>query len=207
SAPLHVAGTARYLDDIPLPQGALHLAFGLATIARGHVLSLDLAPVLAAPGVIRVITAADLITAFGEMPDCSPSIQDEPLLSPGAIHYHGQPLFIVAAESHLAARRAARLARVEYHEDTPILTIEEALRAECRFEQGPVIWARGDAAGAITAAPRRIAGRFPVGGQEHFYLEGQIAAALPQEDGMHILSSTQHPSEIQHKVAHALHLP
>lgn len=207
SAPLHVAGTARYLDDIPLPQGALHLAFGLAGIARGRVESIDLAPVLAAPGVVRVITADELIAAFGAVPDCSPSTHDEPLLRPDAIHFHGQPLFIVLADSHLAARRAARLARIDYHEESPILTLEEALEADSRFEQGPVIWARGDAAAAMAAAPRRIAGRFPVGGQEHFYLEGQIAAALPQEDGMHILSSTQHPSEIQHKVAHALHLP
>ncbi|WP_112312048.1 xanthine dehydrogenase molybdopterin binding subunit [Pseudogemmobacter bohemicus] len=207
SAPLHVAGTARYLDDIPLPQGALHLAFGLATITRGRVDRIDLAPVLAAPGVVRVITAEDLVTEFGAVPDCSPSTHDEPLLSPDAIHFHGQPLFILVAESHLDARRAARLARIDYREEAPILTIEEALAAGSRFEQGPVIWARGDAAAAIATAPHRIGGRFPVGGQEHFYLEGQIAAALPQEDGMHILSSTQHPSEIQHKVAHALHLP
>ncbi len=68
--------------------------------------------------------------------------------------------------------------------------------------------ARGDADAAIVAASHQIEGRFEVGGQEHFYLEGQIAMALPQEGGdMVVHSSTQHPSEIQHKVAHALHLP
>ena len=207
SAPLHVTGEARYLDDIPRPAGTLHLAFGLASIACGRVRQLDLDKVRAAPGVVRVITADDLVTAVGAVPDCSPSARDEPLLSPDAIRYHSQPLFIVAAESHLAARRAARLAIIDYEEATPILTIEAALAANSRFESGPVVWSRGDAGAAIQSAPRRISGELRVGGQEHFYLEGQIAAALPQEDGMHILSSTQHPTEIQHKVAHALHLP
>lgn len=139
SAPLHVTGEARYLDDIPLPAGTLHLAFGLASIACGRVRRLDLDKVRAAPGVVRVITADDLVTAFGAVPDCSPSARDEPLLSPDAIRYHSQPLFIVAAESHLAARRAARLAIIDYEEATPILTIEAALAANSRFESGPVV--------------------------------------------------------------------
>ncbi len=96
---------------------------------------------------------------------------------------------------------------MEYRELPALLTVEEALAANSRFEQGPVIWARGDAGGEIAKAPHRVEGEFPVGGQEHFYLEGQVAAALPLEDGVHVYSSTQHPTEVQHKVAHALHLP
>ncbi|VDC29289.1 xanthine dehydrogenase molybdopterin binding subunit [Pseudogemmobacter humi] len=207
SAPLHVTGAARYLDDIPLPQGTLHLAFGLARVAHGEILAMDLAPVRAAPGVVAVLSAADLIRDLGAVPDCSPSVGDEPLLSPGLVQFHGQPVFLIAAESHLAARHAARLAQVKYRELPAILTIEEALAANSRFEDGPVIWSRGDPDGALATAPHRIEGELPVGGQEHFYLEGQIAAAIPQEDGIHILASTQHPSEVQHKVAHALHLP
>jgi xanthine dehydrogenase large subunit len=203
SAPLHVTGAARYLDDIPLPAGALHLAFGLSTVAHGEIVSMDLSAVRAAPGVVAVISAADL----PEMPDCSPSAHDEPLLAVGRVHYHGQPVFLVVADSHLAARKAARLGRVEYRELPTLLTVEEALAANSRFEQGPVVWARGDAAGEIAKAPHVVEGEFPVGGQEHFYLEGQVAAALPLEDGVHVYSSTQHPTEVQHKVAHALHLP
>jgi xanthine dehydrogenase large subunit len=204
SAPMHVTGQARYLDDIPLPAGTLHLAFGLSAIAHGHITAMDLAPVRAAPGVIAVIAAGDL----HEIPDCSPSIGDEPLLTADLIEFHGRPIFIVVAESHLAARKAAQLARIDYAPLPPILTVEEALAANSRFEGGPVIWARGDAAGAIARAPHMVEGELEVGGQEHFYLEGQIAAALPGDDGgMHIYSSTQHPTEIQHKVAHALHLP
>ncbi len=204
AAPLHVTGQARYTDDIPLPAGALHLAFGLSICAHGDITALDLAAVRAAPGVVAVFSAAD----WPEMPDCSPSVQDEPLLAVGQVHYVGQPVFLVVADSHLAARRAARLGRITYAERPALLTVEQALAANSRFEDGPVVWARGDAAAAIAAAPHVISAEMEVGGQEHFYLGGQIAAALPQEGGdMVVYSSTQHPTEIQHKVAHALHLP
>ncbi|NBE06797.1 xanthine dehydrogenase molybdopterin binding subunit [Paragemmobacter ruber] len=204
AAPLHVTGQARYIDDIPLPAGALHLAFGLSTIAHGEVTAMDLTAVRAAPGVVAVLGPED----FAEMPDCSPSVHDEPLLCTGMVQYLGQPLFLVAAESHLAARRAARLAKVTYRERPALLTVDDALAANSRFEQGPVIWTKGDPAAAIATAPHTVEGTFEVGGQEHFYLEGQVAACLPQEGGdVTILSSTQHPTEIQHKVAHALHLP
>jgi xanthine dehydrogenase large subunit len=130
---------------------------------------------------------------------------DEPLLATGAVHYIGQPVFAVVADSHLAARHAAKLGRIDYDAQAPLLTIDEALAANSRFEDGPRIYAKGDAAAAIAAAPHRVEGRFEIGGQEHFYLEGQAALALPQEGGdMVIHSSTQHPTEIQHKVAEAL---
>jgi len=204
AAALHVTGAARYTDDIPLPADALHLAFGLSTCAHGAITAMDLSAVRAAPGVIAVFSAED----WPEMPDCSPSLGDEPLLATGEVHYVGQPVFLVVAESHLAARKAARLGRISYDERPALLTVEDALAANSRFEQGPVIWARGDAAAAIGKAPQVVEGQFEVGGQEHFYLEGQVAAALPQEGGdMVVHSSTQHPTEIQHKVAHALHLP
>ncbi|WP_428928341.1 xanthine dehydrogenase molybdopterin binding subunit [Marinibacterium sp. SX1] len=204
AARLHVTGQARYVDDIPLPAGALQLAFGLSEIARGRIAAMDLDAVRAAPGVACVMTADDLPFAN----DVSPSAHDEPLLSDGSVHYVGQPLFLVAATSHLAARKAVRLARVEYVEDTPILTIEDALAADSRFEEGPRVYGRGDVDTALAGAPRRVEGRFEIGGQEHFYLESQAAMALPQEGGdMIVGSSTQHPTEIQHKVAEALGVP
>lgn len=204
AAPLHVTGQARYVDDIPLPGNAVHLAFGLSTVAHGEITGLDLSAVRAAPGVIAVLSAEDL----AEMPDCSPSAQDEPLLAVGTVHYVGQPVFLVVADSHLAARKAARLGKVSYRELPALLTVDEALAAGSRFEQGPVIWAKGDATRAIASAPTLVEGSFEVGGQEHFYLEGQVAAAIPHEGGdMVVHSSTQHPTEVQHKVAHALHQP
>jgi xanthine dehydrogenase large subunit len=203
AAPLHVTGQARYIDDLSMAN-ALHLAFGLSTVAHGEITGLDLSAVRAAPGVVAVLSAEDL----PDMPDCSPSAHDEPLLAVGTVHYVGQPVFLVVAESHLAARKAARLGKVSYRELPALLTVDEALAANSRFEQGPVVWAKGDASRAILDAPRVVEGSFEVGGQEHFYLEGQVAAAIPQEGGdMVVHSSTQHPTEVQHKVAHALHLP
>ncbi|MEP6064131.1 MAG: molybdopterin cofactor-binding domain-containing protein, partial [Marinomonas sp.] len=200
AAALHVAGTARYVDDIPTPAGTLHLAFGLSSQACGTITAMDLEAVRSAPDVIAVLTADDLPFAN----DVSPSNHDEPLLSDETIHYLGQPLFLVVATSHLAARKAARLANVAVKEQPPILTIDQALAANSRFEEGPRIYAKGDAAKALTGATHSLSGKIEIGGQEHFYLEGQCALALPGEDGdMLVHSSTQHPTEIQHKVAEA----
>ena len=204
AARLHVTGQARYVDDIPVPADTLHLAFGLSSIARGRITGMNLADVRAAPGVVMVLTAEDLPFAN----DVSPSAHDEPLLATGQVHYLGQPVFAVVADSHLAARQAARLGRIDYAEEDPILTIDKAMAANSRFEDGPRIYTKGDAASAIAAAPHRVEGRFEIGGQEHFYLEGQAALAMPQEGGdMVVHSSTQHPTEIQHKVAEALGVP
>ena len=204
AARLHVTGTARYIDDVPMPRGTLHLAFGLSEVARGRIEAMDLSAVRAAPGIVAVLTATDLPFAN----DVSPSIHDEPLLAVDRVNYVGQPLFLVVAETHLAARKAARLGNVKISEEEPILTIDQALAADSRFEGGPVIWQKGDAAAAIDGAAHVVEGSFEMGGQEHFYLEGQAALALPQEGSdMIVQSSTQHPTEIQHKVAEALGVP
>ena len=204
AARLHVTGAARYVDDIPTPQGTLHLAFGTSSAAAGTLTAMDLEAVRNAPGVLHVLTAGDLVHDC----DVSPSAHDEPLLADGQVHYAGQPLFLVIASSHLAARFAARQAQVEIAETQPILTIEDALAADARFEEGPRIYQKGDAPNALQMAKNRLSGTIEMGGQEHFYLEGQAALALPQEGGdMIVHSSTQHPTEIQHKVAHAIGKP
>ena len=204
AAKLHVTGAARYVDDLPVPANTMHLAFGMAEIAKGQITKMDLDPVRAAAGVVAVLTAEDLPFAN----DVSPSIHDEPMLATGDIHYLGQPIFMVVAETHLLARKAARLAEMTYAEETPILTIDQAMAADNRFEDGPRIWTKGDVDQALSEAPHQVRGSVTMGGQEHFYLEGQAALALPQEGGdMVVHSSTQHPTEIQHKVAEALGVP
>ena len=204
AAPLHVTGAARYVDDMPTPAGTLHLAFGMSTAASGTLTGMDLDAVRAAPGVIAVLTANDL--PFDN--DVSPSAHDEPLLATDGVHYMGQPVFLVIAETHLQARFAARQGTIDIAETKPIFTIEDALAADARFENGPRIYEQGDAASALDAAENTLSGSLDIGGQEHFYLEGQAALVLPGEDGdMHVISSTQHPTEIQHKVAEAIGLP
>ena len=204
AAALHVTGGARYVDDLPTPSGTLHLAFGLSPVAAGTLNAMNLEEVKSAPGVICVLNADDL----AHDADTSPSNHDEPLLCTGDIHYAGQPLFLVIATSHHAARKAATQADLDITPSAPILTIDAALAANSRFEDGPRIYEKGTPEDTLRTAQNTLTGQLEIGGQEHFYLEGQAALALPQEGGdMHIHSSTQHPTEIQHKVAHAIGKP
>ena len=200
SAVAHVTGTATYVDDAPELPGSLHLAFGLAAEGHSRLRSLDLAQVRAAPGVVAVYTAADIPGAN----DVSPVAGDDRLLAEDMILYPGQPLFLVAATSTREARRAARLGRAEVEPLPAAVTIEQGLAAGLEVEAVQRM-ARGDADAELAVAPHRLAGSLTMGGQEHFYLEGQVASATPGEDGqIHILSSTQHPSEVQHLVAKLL---
>jgi xanthine dehydrogenase large subunit len=199
SAALHVAGEAHYVDDIPEPRDCLHAAVGKSAIAHGRIVSIDLGPVRDAPGVVAVFTASDIPGTN----DVGPVIHDEPILADRLVQYVGQPMFAVAATSVNAARRAAKLARVEYEPLPPILTIDDALEARS-FVLPTERLSRGDAAAAIASSPHRLAGRFRCGGQDHFYLEGQISLAVPREGAVHVHCSTQHPGEVQLQVAHAL---
>ena len=204
AAALHVTGQARYIDDIPTPAGTLHLAFGLSTVAHGEIASIDLSAVRAAPGVVLVIGPDDLTP----MPDCSPSLHDEPLLATG----HGalcRPAG-VSGGGREPSRRAqggaagqgalSRAARAAEHRR------RDGGRQPVRGRPGDL--GQGRRGGGDRRGRPRGRRRFEIGGQEHFYLEGQAALALPQEGGdMVVHSSTQHPTEIQHKVAHALGVP
>jgi xanthine dehydrogenase large subunit len=207
SAALHVSGEATYTDDLPELQGTLHAALGLARHAHARIVSLDLAAVRSAPGVIAVLCAADIP---GEN-NCGPVLHDDPILAEDEVLYLGQPVFAVIAESHELARRAAALAKsddvVHYEPLEVVLTPAEA-KTRKQFVLPPLHLKRGEPAAKIAAAPHQIAGMFEVGGQEQFYLEGQVAYAIPKEmDSMLVYSSTQHPSEMQQVVAHMLGWP
>lgn len=200
SGELHVTGRAVFTDDIKLPNDTLHLAFGLSSVAKGSIAEMELSKVVDANGVVTVISAKDLVFTC----DTSPSANDEPLLSDGTIHFLGQPIFLVIANSHINARKACRLGKVNYKKEKPILTIKDAIKTKSIIADGKCHYTKGAPADAIKAAPIKLTDSFYVGGQEHFYLEGQVAIAVPQEDGgLVIYSSTQHPTEIQHKVAEA----
>jgi xanthine dehydrogenase large subunit len=202
SAHKHVSGEALYIDDLPEPAGTLHGCLGLGGVAHGRIKSMDLSAVRGAPGVVDVLTARDIP---GEN-DISPTGRhDEPVLADGLVQFWGQPIFCVIAETREEARRACRLARVTYEELPAIIDVAELDPRKDKLVTPPLTLTRGDAAAAIAAAPRRLKGQMRVGGQEHFYLEGHIAMAVPgEDDDVMVYSSTQHPSEIQHMVAHAL---
>ncbi len=207
SADAHVSGEARYTDDIPELHGTVHAALGLARHAHARIVALDLERVRSSPGVLAVLSAADIP---GEN-DCGPVVHDDPVLASDVVQYLGQPVFAVIATSHELARRAAALAAsddvVRYEPLEPVLSIEEARKRQ-HYVLPPLRLVRGAPDAALAAAPHRLAGTFTVGGQEQFYLEGQVAYALPQEQtGMLVYSSTQHPSEMQQVVAHLLGWP
>lgn len=205
SAALHVQGSATYVDDMREPEGLLHVYPGFAKDgALGAITALDLEAVRSASGVVAVLTAADI----PGVNDCAPVFGGDPILADGQIMFHGQVVFAVVAQTREAARRAARLARIEIATEQPAVTVEDALAMGTRDVGEPYAFHRRDAAKAIAAAPHRIEESFRVGGQEHFYLEGQVSMAVPEEHGaVTVHCSTQHPSEVQHLVAHMLHLP
>jgi len=203
SARLHVTGQAQYTDDLPEQHGTLHAALGLSQRAYAKIVSMDLSEVRAAPGVVAVVCLDDVP---GEK-YVGPFLHDEPVFADGVVQYLGQPLFAVAATSHEAARRAALLAKVEYEDLKPVLTADEGAGLES-YVLPPVRISRGDVPGELERSPHRHQGYLYCGGQEQFYLEGQIAYAQPGEDGeMLVLSSTQHPSEMQSMIAHMLGQP
>ncbi|MBL8351638.1 MAG: xanthine dehydrogenase molybdopterin binding subunit [Burkholderiaceae bacterium] len=204
SAHLHVAGAAPYIDDLPETAGTLHAALGLSPVAHGRLLGIDLARLQAQPGVVAVLTAADIPGPN----DCGPIVHDDPILADGTLRYLGQPVFAVIATDRDAARRAAALARqVLQVEPLPAVLTALDAHAKQQYVVPPMHLLRGDADAALAAAPHRLQGTFSLGGQEQFYLEGQISYALPQEDGgLLVHCSTQHPSEMQQVVAHALGL-
>ena len=202
SAPKHVSGKAIYIDDMPEPPGLLHAYLFLSPHAHARIRSLDLSAVIATPGVAAVMTAKDV----PGVNDVGPAFLGDPIFADGLVEYHGQSIFGVAATSMALAREAASKVVIEYELLKPILTIDEALAAQT-FVLPTQVMQRGDADSALAKAPLRLSGRIDVGGQEHFYLEGQVAMAIPGEDGdMLVHSSTQHPTEVQHLVSRALKL-
>jgi len=203
SAHKHVAGSADYIDDLPEAKNLLHIYVAMSEKAHADITALDLSKVRSAAGVACVLTADDIP---GEN-DVSPFAGDDPLFAEGVVEYIGQPLFAVAADSIDAARAAAKLASATYFEKRALITIEDASEAGLTIEASQQM-GQGDAAARLSKAKHRLSGSFKIGGQDHFYLEGQIALATPGEDGdMHVYSSTQHPSEVQHLVAHMLGQP
>ena len=200
SALKHVTGQALYIDDMPEPPGTLHAALVLSRVACGRLVRLDGEAAKALPGVVAVLGPQDVpgrndIAAIGK---------NEPLFAIDRVEFAGQTLAMVVAESLDAARAAAEKVVVEIDAEEPVLDIATAL-ARKSYVQAPATILRGDPQQAMTAAPHRITAEFSVGGQEHFYLEGQIAFALPGEDGdITVHSSTQHPTEVQHVCARVL---
>src|SRR5258708_5061744 len=203
SAVGHVTGAARYLDDVPTVPGTLEASLVLSPHAHARICRIDLSRALAAPGAIAVVTAADIPGKN----DIAPIRSDEPALAADVVEYQGEPVVAIAALTLDQARAAAKLVEITYEPLPAVLTVEEAMAKES-YVSPPQTMTRGEVEPALAAAAHRLSGELRCGGQDHFYLEGHIALAVPGEAGdIHVTSSTQHPTEVQHGVAHLLGLP
>lgn len=203
SARAQVAGAATYIDDIPEVKGTLHAAPILSTVAHGKLRGVDTSQAEAMPGVRAVLLARDIP---GD-PILATFVHDEPIFAIDKVEFIGQVVGVVVADTVMQARRAARQVQLDIEPLPAILDPREAVKQK-NFVLPPVTVRRGEPEHGIAKAPHRLTGSLEVGGQEHFYLEGQVGYALPlEQNNWWIYSSTQHPGEIQHWVAHALGLP
>jgi xanthine dehydrogenase large subunit len=203
SAYKHVTGRALYVDDAIPSRGHLEVWPVCAPHARARILRRDVSRARVLPGVKAVLLAEDI----PGLNDTGTVRHDEPLLATDEVFYHGQLVALVIGENQEWCRRATEVLQIEYEPLPAILSVAEAISANS-FHTEPNYIRRGDANRAVSEAPFRLAGTFFLGGQDHFYLETQAAYATPGEDGsMFVESSTQHPSEIQHIVAHLLGIP
>ena len=202
SARAQVEGAATYIDDIPEVRGTLHAAPVCSPVAHGILRGVDVSAALAMPGVRAVIDAGDIpgdpmLAAFAH---------DEPVFALDTVQFVGQVIALVVADDAMTARRAARQVLLDIEPLDAVLSVHEAHALE-HYVLPAVHVKRGDAQAALRRAPHQLEGRFEVGGQEHFYLEGQIAYVLPLEQNQWwVYTSTQHPGEVQHWVSHALGL-
>jgi xanthine dehydrogenase large subunit len=202
----HVRGRTAYVDDVAPPLGMLHAAVVPSPVAHGRLLGVERTTALAMPGVVAVLVAADVP---GEN-QIGPVIADEPLLAEAFVHFHGQPVALVCAETWEQARAAAHAVEVRVEE------LEAIVDPKVAYERGEVIdKPRQVEIGDVDAAWARCAlvleGVCEIGGQEHVYLETQRGRAWLEEDGgqtcVRILSSTQGPYAVQKAAANVLGLP
>jgi len=200
SASKHVSGKAKYADDIPEPKNLLHAAIGYSQIAKGKIKSINLKEVAKSEGVIDVITYKDI----PGINDVGPVFKGDPIFAKKNIEYFGQPIFAVAATTCELARKALRKAKINYLKEKPILEIKDAIKKKS-FVLNTKIIQKGNVAKSLKDSKNTIDGELFSGGQDHFYLEGQIALTIPKEDNNYLIySSTQHPSETQQIVAKVL---
>ncbi|MDC8831458.1 xanthine dehydrogenase molybdopterin binding subunit [Alteromonas gilva] len=200
SAVRQVSGTARYVDDIPAPDSLCYVSVGTTNVASGTLQALELAAVWQSPGVIDVITIADIPGHT----DIGPVFGGDPILLDTEVKFHGQPVFAVLAETEEQARVAATKAEMSFTGAPAILTTDAALVADSKVRPTHE-FGRGDIDAALASAPMTASGHLSVGGQEHLYLEGQVSLAIPEEeDRLSIYTSSQHPSEVQKLVAEVL---
>ena len=200
SANKHVSGYAEYTDDLKEPEGTLYGAIGWSKKAHANIKKIDLKNVRKSEGVVSVVNYLDI----SGRNDVGPVFDGDPIFPKKKIEFFGQPLFAVAANSVELARKAVLKAIISYEELKPITTIKDSLKKNNLLFKVKKI-KKGNPSKKISKSKNCLKGHFTTGSQEHFYLEGQVAFVIPQEDNeMLVFSSTQHPSETQQIIAKML---
>ena len=198
----HVTGSAIYVDDQARRRSMLEMWPVMSQHARAKIERIETAAARAMPGVVCVLTAADV----PGQNDVGAIRKDEPMLAMGEVHYHGQLIAVIVGETLEACKAAANAVEITYTPAPAILSIAAAIEA-ASFHTDPHVIRRGDCDAALAASAHRLHGELAIGGQEHFYLEAQAAwAECGDDDDVFVCSSTQHPTEIQGIVSHVLHV-
>lgn len=202
SAATHVTGASEYIDDRPPLRGELLVGVVFSPHAHAKIRKIDTKKAQAVPGVAGIFTFKDLAhNLWGTI------FQDQPLLAEKEVNFVGEPVAIVAGESRRAVDAAVALVKVDYQVLPALLTIAAAKKVQSFIGSHRKI-ERGDVESTLKNAPNRLEGSLVIRGQDHFYLESQAAVAYPKEDGqIEVHSSAQHPTEVQHVVAHGLGIP
>ncbi len=200
SAVKHVTGKAIYTDDISEPKNLLHAVIGYSNCSKGVIKKIDYKDVLSSEGVVDIITEKDI----EGINDVGPIFKGDKIFTSKNIEYYGQPIFAVIAKTNNLAKKAALKVKIDLKISKPIVSIEEALKKKS-FVLKPKHLTRGDIKDGFKKSDNILKGKLYSGGQDHFYLEGQIAMTIPQEDNNFLVySSTQHPSETQQIIGKVL---
>ena len=200
SALKHVTGKAIYTDDISEPKNLLHAVIGYSNCSKGVIKKIDYKDVLSSEGVVDIITEKDI----EGINDVGPIFKGDKIFTSKNIEYYGQPIFAVIAKTNNLAKKAALKVKIDLKISKPIVSIEEALKKKS-FVLKPKHLTRGDIKDGFKKSDNILKGKLYSGGQDHFYLEGQIAMTIPQEDNNFLVySSTQHPSETQQIIGKVL---
>ena len=200
SAVKHVTGKAIYTDDISEPKNLLHAVIGYSNCSKGVIKKIDYQDVLSSEGVVDIITEKDI----EGINDVGPIFKGDKIFTSKNIEYYGQPIFAVIAKTNNLAKKAALKVKIDLKISKPIVSIKEALKKKS-FVLKPKHLNRGNIKDGFKKSDNILKGKLYSGGQDHFYLEGQIAMTIPQEDNNFLVySSTQHPSETQQIIGKVL---
>ena len=196
----HVRGESLFVDDLMIRQDALiGLCFD-SPKAHGKIISVDYSKAEALEGVERIFTYKDVL---GEN-QIGGIIPDEPLWAEDEVHFWGQPIAFIVAETEAIAKKARALIEIEIDE-LPVITTAIEAKEKGSFINEPRSFVLGNTDESFTDCEYVIEGETFSNGQEHLYLETQGCYVVPQENGsIKIISSTQGPTQVQKTAAKVL---